>query len=57
MVGTFHTDDEAERWFRKLIEEGQDESSPRKHGRHQTESSSVTSKTTPKHGLTIDAHQ
>jgi hypothetical protein len=57
MVGTFNTDDEAERWLRKLIEEGQDESSSRKHGRHQTESSSIASKTTPKHGLTNDAHQ
>ncbi len=56
MVGTFNTDDEAERWLRKLIEEVQDESSPRNHGRHQTESSSGASKTTPKHGLTKDAH-
>ena len=56
LVGTFHTDDEAERWLRKLIEKGQDESSSRKHGRHQTESSSVASKTAPKHGLTNDAH-
>ena len=50
MVGTFNTDDEAEHWLRKLIEGVQDESSPSKHGRHQTESSSVDSKTTPKHG-------
>ncbi len=50
MVGSFNTDDEAERWLRKHIAEVQDESSPRKHGRHQTESSSVASKTTPKHG-------
>ena len=50
MVGTFNTDDEAERWLRTLIEEVQDESSLAKHGRHQTEPSRVDSKTTPKHG-------
>ncbi len=50
MVGTFNTDDEAEQWLHTLIEGVQDEGLSPKRGRHQAESSSVDSQTTPKHG-------